>query len=381
MPTNTLPFEISRVKGNQKALRYGRRAVVILQAVALVGMVVSQIITGSSDATLIFAMVSSLCVIALSIFSPVWAAWLCLGIFLWLSIAGDLGNIATLAAGVVVLGALAFRARYLLAFVFFVLLCAAGAIDLSGGEWDLSADFTGMAVMALLFSSGLSVGAGFGYMVRQRESERRKREQERQRQREATVRTLHDSVATSMTSAIMRAESLSFEEDLSPEVQKAVNHISADIRAAMEEVRVLIKFANSEEWPEDATSFKQPSQLLGEAIQTLESHGFKVETRGDLTLVDEIMTTPRELRLILSEVAANIVKYGSDRHPVVCEVEDFSDAIHISLANRIARSQSATYLSSGIGMSDITGAMKALKGTFDYGVRDGVWVSTLKFSA
>lgn len=381
MPTNTLPFEISRVKGNQKALRYGRRAVVILQAVALVGMVVSQIITGSSDVTLIFAMVSSLCVIALSIFSPVWAAWLCLGIFLWLSIAGDLGNIATLAAGVVVLGALAFRARYLLAFVFFVLLCAAGAIDLSGGEWDLSADFTGMAVMALLFSSGLSVGAGFGYMVRQRESERRKREQERQRQREATVRTLHDSVATSMTSAIMRAESLSFEEDLSPEVQKAVNHISADIRAAMEEVRVLIKFANSEEWPEDATSFKQPSQLLGEAIQTLESHGFKVETRGDLTLVDEIMTTPRELRLILSEVAANIVKYGSDRHPVVCEVEDFSDAIHISLANRIARSQSATYLSSGIGMSDITGAMKALKGTFDYGVRDGVWVSTLKFSA
>lgn len=381
MPTNTLPFEISRVKGNQKALRYGRRAVVILQAVALVGMVVSQIITGSSDVTLIFAMVSSLCVIALSIFSPVWAAWLCLGIFLWLSIAGDLGNIATLAAGVVVLGALAFRARYLLAFVFFVLLCAAGAIDLSGGEWDLSADFTGMVVMALLFSSGLSVGAGFGYMVRQRESERRKREQERQRQREATVRTLHDSVATSMTSAIMRAESLSFEEDLSPEVQKAVNHISADIRAAMEEVRVLIKFANSEEWPEDATSFKQPSQLLGEAIQTLESHGFKVETRGDLTLVDEIMTTPRELRLILSEVAANIVKYGSDRHPVVCEVEDFSDAIHISLANRIARSQSATYLSSGIGMSDITGAMKALKGTFDYGVRDGVWVSTLKFSA
>ena len=186
---------------------------------------------------------------------------------------------------------------------------------------------------------------------RERQAERLKAELERERDR--TVKALHGSVASSLTSVVLRSEALAMTGD--DQTAKAAKLIADDARRSMQEVRQLIRFMRSEDsvFNDDETA---NAPKLREALQsftdTLRSHGYTITEsglHGDGLNTIALQHAPSAFR----EIQTNVIKYADKHQPViVAAVEDDND-VQILVQNFGAQQEQTVEMSTGVGLGEV----------------------------
>lgn len=202
--------------------------------------------------------------------------------------------------------------------------------------------------------------------TRERQADRLKAELERERER--TVKALHGSVASSLTSVVLRSEALAMSGD--EQTAKAAKLIAEDARRSMQEVRQLIRFMRSDDpaaFNED-TATRTPA--LGEALRsfsdTLRSHGYTVAESG---LQGEGLNSIslRHAPSAFREIQTNVIKYADKHRPViVAAVEDDND-VQILVQNFGALEAQAVEMSTGVGLGEVSSLLKEDGATLDAG--------------
>ena len=188
-------------------------------------------------------------------------------------------------------------------------------------------------------------------LSRERQAERLKAELERERDR--AVKALHGSVASSLTSVVLRSEALAMTGD--DQTAKAAKLIADDARRSMQEVRQLIRFMRSEDsvFKDDETA---NAPKLREALQsftnTLRSHGYTITEsglHGDGLNSIALQHAPSVFR----EIQTNVIKYADKHQPViVAAVEDDQD-VQILVQNFGTQQEQAVEMSTGVGLGEV----------------------------
>ena len=189
-------------------------------------------------------------------------------------------------------------------------------------------------------------------ITRERQAERLKAELERERER--TVKALHGSVASSLTSVVLRSEALAMSGD--EQASKAAKLIAEDARRSMQEVRQLIRFMRSDDpsaFREEETMSAPPlSEALKSFSDTLRSHGYSVTESGmhgeGLNSI-ALRHAPSAFR----EIQTNVIKYADKHQPViVAAVEDDND-VQILVQNFGTPEERAVEMSTGVGLGEV----------------------------
>lgn len=203
-------------------------------------------------------------------------------------------------------------------------------------------------------------------ITRERQADRLKAELERERER--TVKALHGSVASSLTSVVLRSEALAMSGD--EQTAKAARLIAEDARRSMQEVRQLIRFMRSDDPAAFNENTATRTPALGEALRsfsdTLRSHGYTVVESG---LQGEGLNSIslRHAPSAFREIQTNVIKYADKHRPViVAAVEDDND-VQILVQNFGALEAQAVEMSTGVGLGEVSSLLKEDGATLDAG--------------
>lgn len=203
-------------------------------------------------------------------------------------------------------------------------------------------------------------------LSRERQAERLKAELERERDR--TVKALHGSVASSLTSVVLRSEALAMSGD--EQTSKAAKLIAEDARRSMQEVRQLIRFMRSDDPAEFSENNAMSTPTLDNCLRTfsdtLRSHGYTVTESGmhgeGLNSI-ALRHAPSAFR----EIQTNVIKYADKHRPViVAAVEDDHD-VQILVQNFGAPQEQKVEMSTGVGLGEVASLLAEDGATLDAG--------------
>lgn len=294
-------------------------------------------------------------------------------IFLCLCYDGEARNIVTVLGAIGVVGIISYHGYLYSSISIGFFLFYIGSTEIFEGKF-LPKALDGAVVLALLTIGAIIVGFIGEKKKRQLLEDKKKAKEALQLHREAAVRTLHDSVAGTLTSSILRAESLALEPGLNPEIKDTIQLISEENRKAMAEVRTLIRLMNDDEAIIAEYQLQQAlSKQISEFKELLESHEFKVRTTTKNLTLERLSAIPSLSMPIMSELAANIIKYGVPHSAVDLELVATPDGLRITTRNDIAPAQSSSVLSTGLGLKEIESRAAEHGGRFTYGVKHDQW--------
>lgn len=273
--------------------------------------------------------------------------------------------------GAVLLGVVASRRPWYVALIPAVLLTAISAIDPQPQGFAL-ADIATTSFMALLFTLGVVVGALAGDVA----AERRALREQAQAQREAIMTMLHDSVAATLTSAVLRSETLALQPSADDAVRDTAAAIADDARRAMGEVRDLLWVMKDDS---DAVgSARRPLEdTIEDCAQLLRSHGFACAPSVRLPRSLRSRGLPRELDLVFTEVMANILKYAAPGSVVTLSAAGESRGVAVEIRSASAVRQSDAHMSTGLGLGDIAGRIDSAGGRYSGGAQGTEWVTSV----
>lgn len=243
--------------------------------------------------------------------------------------------------------------------------------ELADGVWLPDAPLTA----AILGAQMLAAGAA-GWALR-RSAKRRQAESERlqrriEEERERAVLALHGSVAASLTSVVLRSESLAMSGD--HQVAQAAQLIAADARRSMREVRDLIRFMRGDEShmapnPAPDVSVLDAFTSLADDIR---GHGFTVVESG---LSSEVLKNAQlePVSRVCRELATNILKYGDPACPVIVAALRGESGVTVAVQNSIAARQRDTHMTTGIGLREARDLVASHGGTLTWNTEGGTW--------
>lgn len=243
--------------------------------------------------------------------------------------------------------------------------------ELADGVWLPDAPLTA----AILGAQMLAAGAA-GWALR-RSAKRRQAESERlqrriEEERERAVLALHGSVAASLTSVVLRSESLAMSGD--HQVAQAAQLIAADARRSMQEVRDLIRFMRGDDSP--LTQHPTPNGSVLDAFtaltEDLRGHGFTVVESG---LSSEVLKNVQlePVSQVCRELATNILKYGDPACPVIVAALRGDNGVTVAVQNTIAARQRDTHMTTGIGLRETRDLVASHGGTLTWNTEGGTW--------
>lgn len=203
-------------------------------------------------------------------------------------------------------------------------------------------------------------------ITRERQADQLKAELERERER--TVKALHGSVASSLTSVVLRSEALAMSGD--EQTAKAAKLIAEDARRSMQEVRQLIRFMRSDDHSalrEEKTVTAPPLiDALKSFTDVLRSHGYTVAEsgmHGEGLKSIALRHAPAAFR----EIQTNVIKYADKNRPViVAAVEDDND-VQILVQNFGAPQEQGVEMSTGVGLGEVASLLEEDGAALDAG--------------
>lgn len=305
---------------------------------------------------------------------PTWAAFLL--IYLAVAFVAELRITAFVFLAPVMAGLVAYRGHLAAAACGAALIAYAGSIDPLGGDY-FPTDLVGPLVWVLLLVAAVLVGRTLHQKNRQhRELVDRWRTDVQQR-RDALARSLHDSVATSLTSIVMRAEALNLRHDLDPDTGTELGHIADHARSSMSEVRGLLRVLSDDLVERPAESEPSLLEQLDDIAELLRAHGFQVDLHTDrprrrLT-ADQLVA----FRQIGKELSTNVLKYAEPDSRVQLRLEDVDGSLIVSFRNVIRTGRPASYLASGLGLPGLAQLAGGIGGTLSTDSDERHWRTTL----
>ncbi|MGO1640981.1 MAG: sensor histidine kinase [Candidatus Corynebacterium faecigallinarum] len=224
--------------------------------------------------------------------------------------------------------------------------------------------------------------------------------QQAREQRLELARELHDSVATSLTSVVMRAQALGLatEGTGDTETRSQLEGISDTSRDALDQLRTMLRLLNEE--PASATfRTRGDSRPLKKAFSTvskeMRAHGLKVSTTVDLPWnVNRAANRPTlpdapspgspwfdrdTVSKVLTEMASNAVKHASPRSTVMLDCYVDGTCLVLIMSNDItgqSSSEDDPVLSSGLGLGSMQARASKAGGVLKSGImrRDATFV-------
>lgn len=209
-------------------------------------------------------------------------------------------------------------------------------------------DPAGSLMMVAFLLGGLWAGTVLRSISLRHAAERKRLAEEVENHREQLMFTLHDSVATTLTSVVMRAETLGLELD-GKEGDDA-RLIAEETRQAMQEVRHLLQVMRDGENAGEHSIVRSVGDQLDVTKRLLQSHGFDVDTQ----LAPELQNRsfPAGIERVFTEMATNAVKYALPSSQVELTIQTIGDSCRVALVNAIRPLKRASHLSSGIGLRE-----------------------------
>ncbi|WP_430869281.1 histidine kinase [Corynebacterium striatum] len=231
-------------------------------------------------------------------------------------------------------------------------------------RWDnVPPDLLASAIWAVFPATAVLIGHVLHRIITQRRDLIEQWNNDVRTRRETLARTLHDSVATSLTSVIRRAETLSIKQGIEADTQAELAAMAAQARDSMKEVRDLLRILNNDSPPRSSDSEPSVANQLYQIANFLKTHGFTVETAGAspslLFSADSLVI----LREIPTETATNIIKYAEPRSTVNLTIEDHGGHVTISFVNAVSSSTQNLRLATGLSLPTISRLAENLGGS------------------
>ena len=224
----------------------------------------------------------------------------------------------------------------------------------------------------ILYAVAIVIGAA----LRKTRDQRLAAEQRAAEQREALMTALHDSVAATLTSVVMRSETLALTQT-DPSAADAAEAIANDARRAMGEVRDLLRVMKNESLTQGVKSLEEDLDTM---VSFLSSHGFHCEAQINVGKNGEL-ALPEKLSLVFSELAINILKYARPESRVSIEATGSSKSIDLVITSEIAAQQSRQYMTTSLGVGEIARRVRRMHGAFGSGKEGELWVTRLSLPA
>ena len=260
-----------------------------------------------------------------------------------------------------------------------IIIWYAGLGEWANGEF-IPSDWVEASVWAMVVS--LSVIAGYiSYRSgRQQKYLHEQWDTDVKTRRETMGKMLHDSVASSLTSLIMRLEAMSLQPDLAPATRKELVDLSEQARLSMKEVRDLLRTLSTEDSPRANEPALSISDQLRKTTSNLKSHGFTVMLTGSIPKVTIKPGHLKVLREVFGELSTNIVKYAEPHSTVAFSFHDTGSNIHMSITNVIRPQHHNESLSSGMGIPALSTLMEGIGGNLTILTSSDEWKSELEIS-
>lgn len=262
-------------------------------------------------------------------------------------------------------------------------------VDVRGGVL-VPLDLNTAVFAALMFASAWAGGTALRATLTTRAKDSAAFQQRLEDERDRAVKALHGSVATSLTSVVLRSEALAMGS--SGQTAESAQLIADDARRAMQEVRALIRFmrddaAENEDMPLDPraaqaaqNSRAQPATpicgALADLADALRSHGFTVIETG---LNDHVLGGVRlnHIESVCRELQTNILKYADAEKPVIVAAVRDEEAVTVAIQNAIADRQRDVHMTTGIGLEDAQELVRLDGAVLRHGYEDDLWRSDL----
>lgn len=282
---------------------------------------------------------------------PTLAGYLVL--FLLLSAQPDIRPTVFTFIAPVVVAIVAYRGHPVAAASGSILLWYSGSINPSAGLL-FPPDLLASVIWAVFLAAAVLIGHVFHRIITQRKDLIGQWDNDVRTRRETLARTLHDSVATSLTSVVIRAETLSLQQGLAADIQTELAAIAEQARGSMKEVRGLLRILSSDSQPRSSDSEPSAVDQLYQVTEFLKTHGFTVDMTGARPLFPLDADSLIILREILNEIATNILKYAEPGSTVKLTVEDYGSQAIISFANIVSSRAYKPHLATGLGLPAIS---------------------------
>ena len=199
-----------------------------------------------------------------------------------------------------------------------------------------------------------------------------------QTRRETMGRMLHDSVASSLTSLIMRLEALSLQQDISKTTRDELVDLAEQARLSMKEVRDLLHTLSTDDSPRGNLPAPSVMAQLQATTSRLKEHGFAVKVTGHVPNMrlnaDQLVI----LREVFRELSTNIIKYGEPNSTVTINFGDRNDKVLVSISNVINLKNHSSLLSSGMGVPALSQMMETIGGSISTITTSTEWKTELE---
>ncbi|MDU0479625.1 histidine kinase [Staphylococcus chromogenes] len=270
---------------------------------------------------------------------------------------------------------IAYSGRWGVAIVFAVVLLYVSTTNVFAGTF-LPIDGAGTVIMTLLLGAGVWAGTLMRNSSIRHAAEKQRMAEEIENHREALVRMLHDSVATTLTSVVMRAETLGLIAEEDKETRNAAELIADETRQAMQEVRHLIQVMKTGEELENLPISRSIPEQLAITQRLLVSHGYRVKLHIQDPL--QAMSFPPEMAQVFAELSTNAVKYATPHSDVSIEVSRSEDGCVCELINRIGQPRRDMVYTSGIGLNRVRELLEKSGSVFEYTITGNYWHATIR---
>lgn len=242
-----------------------------------------------------------------------------------------------------------------------------GATDIAALDFlPRSADTA--LLLAVVLAAAVFAGHSIGRGHRTRLQILREWERDIHARRLATAQTLHDTVARSLTSIVLRADALRLRS--SSDSDSALLAIADTARQSTAEVNDLLHVLAEDSEPVSASEMSL-ERLTNETAEFLRDHGFRVEVRAPGQF-DVAYPQLRVAREVLAELATNVLRYADSTSTVLIDV----DEERLEMRNRVPSMQ-ASSLGSGMGLQWASQLARAHQGLLITSVDSGVWTARL----
>lgn len=241
-------------------------------------------------------------------------------------------------------------------------------------------DFLALTIWAFIIVSAIGMGRLLGARKLQRDRLRTQWERNEQKQRDRLASNLHDSVVSSLTSVVMRAESLTLVPLKDVDLPGELEEIADDARVSMIQVRELIRVLK-------ADTIQIPPQLhprtesIQQTITRLREAGFIVTSSFSLNRNNIPEESGNALVRVLPEIGTNIIKHAAPGSEITVDAHIRGKGLVFNVENRITPERlsiSRPYLSSGQGLESIAKTIRAAGGCFTAGEESGMWLTRIE---
>lgn len=259
---------------------------------------------------------------------------------------------------------------------FAVLMGYISSTSPSTGRW-LPNDYTGVAIFASLLAVGWWAGVHVRRQRLQHAANEKRLRDDMEERRERLAQALHDSVASTLTSVVMRAETLALTSSGDDAARETAEHIADETRQAMQEVRHLLHFMRDDTGEAAAPINRTIAEQVSVTSRLLVSHGFSVLSNkdGEDSLIASTESFPPGFEQVFAELSTNAIKYAVPGSEIRLDIRRTDSGLKCIMSNEVRPSPVSSIMSSSLGLRETRNLVGRNSGQFHTGREGNRWIA------